>query len=59
MGTLPPSSNNQAYCTVSALEAGHFYLPLESGEKFVFDLGIHRDFEGTPPSVREDYTRAN
>ncbi|KIK69598.1 hypothetical protein GYMLUDRAFT_33970 [Collybiopsis luxurians FD-317 M1] len=78
MATLPPPSNNQAYCIVSALEAGHLDLPLEvfldnapkgsvvntpslafllrhsrSGEKFVFDLGIRKDLESFPPSIKE------
>ncbi|KAJ3977795.1 Metallo-hydrolase/oxidoreductase [Lentinula raphanica] len=29
MTTLPPPANDQAFCTVSALEAGHLKLPLE------------------------------
>jgi len=78
MTTLPPSTENQAYCTVSALEGGFLDLPLEivldnatpghiitvpslgfllrhskSDKKFVFDLGIRKDLENFPPSVRE------
>ncbi|KAG7088461.1 hypothetical protein E1B28_012450 [Marasmius oreades] len=74
--SLPPPSSDQAYCDVSALEAG--YLDLRSsvfiddadpnevitspslgfllrhsntGHKFVFDLGIRKDWENYPPAA--------
>ncbi|KAE9404050.1 Metallo-hydrolase/oxidoreductase [Gymnopus androsaceus JB14] len=77
MTGLPLPTENQAFCTVSALEAGHLDLPLpifidnaapgsvivapslsfllshsKSDKKFVFDLGIRKDLENSPPSVQ-------
>ncbi|KAL0068430.1 hypothetical protein AAF712_004508 [Marasmius tenuissimus] len=74
--SLPPPSSNQAYCDVSALEAGHVRLPTErfihdgkpgevvaapslsfllrhskTGHKFLFDLGIRKDWENYPPAT--------
>ncbi|KAF8227383.1 hypothetical protein L208DRAFT_1405516 [Tricholoma matsutake] len=77
--TLPPPSATQAYCDVSALEAGLIHLPgmmytssitdpevinlvpslsfllqhSTNNGKFVFDLGIRRDWENFPPIVCE------
>ncbi|CCM05022.1 uncharacterized protein FIBRA_07221 [Fibroporia radiculosa] len=75
--SLPPPSENQAYCTVSVLRAGFAQLPLArildsvtdpsemirapclsfllrhsvSGDTFVFDLGLRKDWEtGLPPT---------
>ena len=76
--SLPRPDDDQAYCNVSALEAGHIELPLEmfitpappgaidvapslsfliehskNKSKFVFDLGIRRDWENyTPENVK-------
>lgn len=76
--SLPPPASNQAYCDVSALEAGHLDLRTEvfiddgkpgevvrcpslgfllrhskTGHKFVFDLGIRKDWQNYPPPVVE------
>ncbi|KAK7469193.1 hypothetical protein VKT23_003684 [Stygiomarasmius scandens] len=78
--TLPPPAQDQAYCDVSALEAGVIELPLniflqeedpastrkdiapslsfllqhnKRPEKFIFDLGIRKDFEKYPPTVNQ------
>lgn len=76
--SLPPPRDNQAFCDVSALEAGLIGLPLEmfittsrpgvvalapslsfiinhstNGQKFIFDLGIRRDWENLPPKAVE------
>jgi glyoxylase-like metal-dependent hydrolase (beta-lactamase superfamily II) len=76
---LPPPTQTQAYCDVSALESGLLELPLvmfttsttdpnvisiapslsfllqhsTSNKKFVFDLGIRRDWENYPPKTVE------
>jgi glyoxylase-like metal-dependent hydrolase (beta-lactamase superfamily II) len=75
---LPPPADNQPYCNVSALEAGHIYLNLkmfldnatsEEGirtpslsfllqhsvnkKRLVFDLGIRKDWENSPPKAVE------
>ncbi|KAF8158352.1 Metallo-hydrolase/oxidoreductase [Crassisporium funariophilum] len=74
--SLPAPSANQAFCDVSALEAGLIDLPdemfiteatpgnvttapslsfllshSENGQKFVFDLGIRKDWENYPPQI--------
>ncbi|KAG5644284.1 hypothetical protein DXG03_008770 [Asterophora parasitica] len=76
--SLPPAGTNQAYCDVSALEAGLIRLPLAhfttsaapedvsiapslafllqnstTRDKFVFDLGIRKDWENLPPRTLE------
>ncbi|KXN88231.1 N-acyl homoserine lactonase AttM [Leucoagaricus sp. SymC.cos] len=73
---LPPPAEDQAYCNVSALEAGHVLLnhamfidnapPDEKhltpslsfllqhskkNIKFLFDLGLRKDWENSPPKV--------
>ncbi|KAJ3560873.1 hypothetical protein NP233_g10550 [Leucocoprinus birnbaumii] len=73
---LPTPSENQPFCTVSALEAGHIYLNpamfidnatsttpercpslsfllqhSSNGKKLVFDLGIRKDWENSPPKI--------
>ncbi|KAL0578622.1 hypothetical protein V5O48_003365 [Marasmius crinis-equi] len=73
--SLPPPASDQAYCDVSALEAGIVDLPSaiflddakpgevdvapslgfllrhsKNGRKFVFDLGIRKDWENLPPA---------
>ncbi|KAF9077626.1 Metallo-hydrolase/oxidoreductase, partial [Rhodocollybia butyracea] len=78
MTCLPSPSNDQAYCVVSALEAGHINFPVDmfidnaapgyailvpslsfllrhskTDKKFIFDLGIRKDFENYPPAVRQ------
>jgi len=75
---LPAPDVNQAFCNVSALEAGHIELRDEmfitnatpgkvttapslsfllnhstNDQKFVFDLGIRKDWENYPPRVVE------
>ncbi|KAK1234047.1 hypothetical protein PQX77_002755 [Marasmius sp. AFHP31] len=74
--SLPPPTPTQAYCDVSALEAGIIHLPTErfihdgkpgevvvapslsfllrhakTGHKFIFDLGLRKDWENYPPSI--------
>lgn len=75
---LPPPRPAQAFCDVSALEAGIIELPLvmfvtnntdpnavsvapslsfllqhsNNQQKFVFDLGIRKDWENYPPRSR-------
>jgi len=81
--TLPPPTCNQAYCDVSALEAGHIGLADEmfittatkgavtscpslsfllqhttNSQKFVFDLGIRKDWQNLPPTI-VDWIRGN
>ena len=76
--TLPAPGANQAFCNVSALEAGLIDLPDEMfisnatpgkvtrapslsfllnhsiyDQKFVFDLGIRKDWENHPPQIVE------
>ncbi|KAF8064000.1 beta-lactamase-like protein [Lyophyllum atratum] len=76
--SLPPPSADQAYCDVSALEAGMIELTWTgfttsatpgtaewvpslsfllqhstNHKKFVFDLGIRKDWENFPPNVLE------
>ncbi|KAF9077627.1 beta-lactamase-like protein [Rhodocollybia butyracea] len=78
MTSLPSPSNDQAYCVVSALEAGHLNFPMEmfidnavpgyaalvpslsfllrhskTDKKFIFDLGVRKDFENYPPAVQK------
>ncbi|KAF5360534.1 hypothetical protein D9756_004740 [Leucocoprinus leucothites] len=73
---LPPPTENQPFCTVSALEAGYIYLNpamfIENAtsdipqqcpslsfllqhssnkKKLVFDLGIRKDWENSPPKI--------
>ncbi|EKM79432.1 hypothetical protein AGABI1DRAFT_113995 [Agaricus bisporus var. burnettii JB137-S8] len=75
---LPPPADDQPYCSVSALEAGHIYLNMKmfidnaaseetirtpslsfllqhsvNKKKFVFDLGIRKDWENSPPKAVE------
>ncbi|THV05294.1 Metallo-hydrolase/oxidoreductase [Dendrothele bispora CBS 962.96] len=81
---LPPPAQDQAYCDVSALEAGMIELPLivflnelapdstvkdhspslsfllknnKKPEKFIFDLGIRKDWENYPPAVVEGWIK--
>lgn len=78
MSALPLPTNDQAFCTVSALEGGFVDLPLhivldnaapasvitvpslafilchsKSDKKFVFDLGLRKDFENFPLSIQK------
>ncbi|KAF5369592.1 hypothetical protein D9758_002655 [Tetrapyrgos nigripes] len=84
---LPPPAKDQAYCKVSAMEAGLIEIPLaifltevdnpdpltgekdlvpslsfllhhsQNSKKFIFDLGIRKDFEKYPPSVVENWIK--